>query len=921
MIPDEKQQSKLQGLGGSILRALESIAERATNLLVGPSHGTGDVLAVDANPMTGAPLGRHSVGRARAETRRDLRQIAREPFIARVELEWVDDNDRSPACRETIYVTRGSASDVMDAIPGARVVSYRAPLGRIAEFAAGEYAAVSIPGRYSEAEIQQRIRVRPVHRGGQWDGRESSFEFGTWSAALDSIRAFLDELEQAAEPLDEIVPDIIGELLEQADKRTQIREALHRQVVGRMLLRDQPILDRYQGEVFRMPIHRCLLLMGAPGTGKTTTLIKRLAQKRAADGLTEEEEKHLERLGLLSSIQDPSSWVMFSPTELLQLYLRDAFNKESVPAGGGNLKTWDRQRLALGKNVLRILRTADSGRFRLDESTDSLAERTSRGITALQEEFEGYFNEAMFRRARESVKYLRSRGSEVVNGVLDEHLASIENGQVTSPRQLVGILDLAGLQPELQKLQEEIGGKLRRMGSILVRNHSQLLDEMVEALPSILGKGREDDDAEEEDDASDPVTDVREDPRGSDDKRTTCAKLLVAAIRSRCRSLALGRRPPGGRVGRVLKFLDGRLPSMEDMRALGHVVVTYQHLRTLSRFARTLVMGAPAWFNRFRRLKDVHARYYTEAAAKWIDQNRLSAEEVDVIILTMLRNTRLLLESNPGHLSGRSRHDWLEEIKGHYASQVFVDEATDFSAVQLACTLELAHPRLRSWFACGDLNQRITYGGIRSVAEIRELADAAGAQIEVRTISRAYRQSAKLRQLAVALAVAEAETTMEDPGFEDNVGVAPQLMEHCAEASEVEWLASRIGEVETATGRLPSVAVFVHDEGQVDALVEQLRAQLANENVPVVGFKDGRAIGDAAEVRVFDVRHVKGLEFEAVFYLGIDELAKALPDLFERYLFVGVSRAATYLGVTCEDVLPDAMEKVRGHFETGGWAQ
>ena len=71
---------------------------------------------------------------------------------------------------------------------------------------------------------------------------------------------------------------------------------------------------------------------------------------------------------------------------------------------------------------------------------------------------------------------------------------------------------------------------------------------------------------------------------------------------------------------------------------------------------------------------------------------------------------------------------------------------------------------------------------------------------------------------------------------------------------------------------------------------------------------------------MFDVRHVKGLEFEAVFYLGIDELAKALPDLFERYFFVGVSRAATYLGVTCENVLPDAMEKVRGHFETGGWA-
>ena len=343
-----------------------------------------------------------------------------------------------------------------------------------------------------------------------------------------------------------------------------------------------------------MPIDRCLLLMGAPGTGKTTTLIKRLAQKRSTDGLTEAEEKHLDHLGLLSSVQDASSWVMFSPTELLQLYLRDAFNKEGVPANGGNLKTWNRQRLALGKNVLRVLRTADFGRFRLDETTDSLVDRSSRGVTELYEGFETFFNEKVFERARESVRYLRSTGSEVVSEVLNEHFVRIESGQAKSSRQLVGILDVAGLQPELQKVQEDIGTELRRMANVLIRSHVQLLDEMVDALPSILGTESEDDDTEEEDDAFDPV---REDARGSGDKRATCAKLLMSAVRSRSRSLALERRAPGGRVGRVLKFLDNRLPPAGEMRALGRLVVTSRHLRTLSLFARTLVMGAPAWFS------------------------------------------------------------------------------------------------------------------------------------------------------------------------------------------------------------------------------------------------------------------------------------------------------------------------------------
>jgi hypothetical protein len=45
---------------------------------------------------------------------------------------------------------------------------------------------------------------------------------------------------------------------------------------------------------------------------------------------------------------------------------------------------------------------------------------------------------------------------------------------------------------------------------------------------------------------------------------------------------------------------------------------------------------------------------------------------------------------------------------------------------------------------------------------------------------------------------------------------------------------------------------------------------------------------------------MKGLEFEAVFFVGINRLAARIPDLFHRFLFVGVTRAATYLGVTSE---------------------
>ena len=58
-------------------------------------------------------------------------------------------------------------------------------------------------------------------------------------------------------------------------------------------------------------------------------------------------------------------------------------------------------------------------------------------------------------------------------------------------------------------------------------------------------------------------------------------------------------------------------------------------------------------------------------------------------------------------------------------------------------------------------------------------------------------------------------------------------------------------------------------------------------------------LGDANTVRVFSIQHIKGLEFEAVFFHNIDEVFKASNQgLVLKNLYVGLSRATFYLGVT-----------------------
>jgi DNA helicase IV len=132
--------------------------------------------------------------------------------------------------------------------------------------------------------------------------------------------------------------------------------------------------------------------------------------------------------------------------------------------------------------------------------------------------------------------------------------------------------------------------------------------------------------------------------------------------------------------------------------------------------------------------------------------------------------------------------------------------------------------------------------------------------------------------------------------------------------SVVDWLARRILEIERFVGQLPSIAVFVNNELEVQPVADALNKALSGESTQVVACPRGQVIGQDNDVRVFDVQHIKGLEFEAVFFIGIDRLAGLHPQLFDKYLYVGTTRAATYLGFTCNTALPAAIAGLRPMF-------
>jgi len=149
------------------------------------------------------------------------------------------------------------------------------------------------------------------------------------------------------------------------------------------------------------------------------------------------------------------------------------------------------------------------------------------------------------------------------------------------------------------------------------------------------------------------------------------------------------------------------------------------------------------------------------------------------------------------------------------------------------------------------------------------------------------------------------------PEDSNHEGVEPVLREWASDEDASQWIAERIMEVERSVKQLPTIAVLVNSEQEVKPTAERLSHYLEAVNLRAVACEEGKALGEGSDVRVFDIQHIKGLEFEAVFFSGIDTLAKKNPELFDRYLYVGATRAATYLGLVCCESLPHELSSLR----------
>ena len=818
--------------------------------------------------------------------------LAREPAIARVVA--VDESDR----RSTFYISRFAPAGLSET--GLRFASYNGRIGRLASLRPGGY--IDIPG--GSLEVVERTLFRAEALANGWDSRDTVFEAeGQKTLTIASLVRLLSDAASSVDALDEIERILLA-----AEAGENVIVGRKRGIIEKMQLRDQAVLDEFQDEIFRLPLDSQLLILGPPGTGKTTTLIRRLGQKLDPHALTDDENVLVEASP--SSLAHGQSWIMFTPTELLGQYLKEAFSRNNVPASDLRIKTWIGHRKELARNHLAILRTANGGGpFVMKDGATTITEAAVERPIDWFEHFYGEQDKAFWSGLAGAADVLKKSLDQEVQRLgerLSTAVASVKSSSPTS-----GIYALVGLTESVRavlgrvraQIDKELKAALARaQAGARIQGHN-FFEQLIGFLDTLDDQGESvDEDLDEDDD---------EEEERPTNKPAAAQRAYYAALRLQARRSRVQRKPGQTRAAAVLEWIGDRGLREAEANSLADALAIQVALNQFSSPIRRYIHRIPSRYAAFRRA-DRGGLWYPDLAAG----RDLHPLEADLVILAMIRTGNALLADN--RIRRSIDHGGYEALRAFHEiqrNQILVDEAPDFSPIQLACMRGLAIAPIGSFFVCGDFNQRITQWGSRNEESLKWVEPA----LKVQRISIAYRQSRQLNELAAALAdpASGPAGSASLPEDVNNDGVAPVISAGLADHNAVAaWLAQRLSEIErsVAPRTLPSIAVLVHEEEAVRPLTDALNTVIEDQNLHAVACVDGKIIGRDDEIRVFDVRHIKGLEFEAVFFVGVDRLAEAEPTLFERYLYVGATRAATYLGICAEGDVPPSLGRLATQF-------
>lgn len=703
------------------------------------------------------------------------------------------------------------------------------------------------------------------------------------------------------------------EELEEGIKNAELQVELVHDVVRKdVSLRSQHILDPSQETAKRSHIFDGVpvVIEGGPGTGKTTTMIQRLKflispEALAGDDayehpLTDEQIRRLTDPNLIHN-----NWLFFSPTEQLLAYLRRNMSEEDLRANEYNTTTLE----LLNKDLMihYKLRNPDKdGPFKLKSKLNDADKVMIKKPQSLIASFEKF-----------CIKEISKNMLAAYNmNTADYSWHSLAVKIKSLCKRAEDIKDMDALMRLVNSLEDTYKKDVAEVENSLnkaVRNAAMDLQMKIEAqeemavrLKELFIQWKEDTyvSSDEEDDTDEEEEDEDNAVSQSIDFQAELYKHLKALVKKLSLKPYDSKTKLSKRQKEIVEII-GTLHEEVNLDKVGEYNWFVKNYASLCKGLSNAVL------NHITRLYKLFPKQQVELGTTSYNKRLLESyvkkenkllhpDELHMLVGFINRQLHSIYKKSKNRFEALSKNKYVEAYKLHAKYVIGVDEATDYSWLDYYLITSLRHYEFSSITLCGDSMQGLNADGITNwnILDDKNLLP----NLEVVELLVSYRQSPVLVEMARHM-------------FEDEKGCqAPYntlKLKHDSDAkplafvcdnedAKVEWMAKRIVEVFKKYGdEMPSVAVFVGDDEDVDELVELFEEQDSLNSIKIANCTDGRTSSQTKCIRIFRMKEVKGMEFEVAFFHNIDTaLDRASTELMRRFLYVGISRATNHLAAT-----------------------
>lgn len=701
-----------------------------------------------------------------------------------------------------------------------------------------------------------------------------------------------------------------------------LREGKKRHIRDSSALRDQPHLDSIQEEIKRSKIlDGKIIITGGPGTGKTTSLIHRI--NFLISKTIEDYKKDLTEVDKSILYDKSRSWIFFSPSELLRHFLKNVMVNEDLNADDERVVVWEHYRRKLF-NYFGLINAETQRPFQATQNNSRFFQINSGDLLKIVNLFEDFF---VTKQKEKINKILSVFGESKINTESTSKLIDVLKtfDQYHSINDYINFYEILRKQ-FLNSIKNNIDNSDTLLDRIVAE--TQIMIEKNESLrlefENLIRESRKvvEDEPEE---LSEEEVEENFDLTDGIDFKIEIFKLLKKTIRKTL-LLPIDKQTKLSKTEKIISDkikiylnIDGHIELGKD------VFIKKYFLKTLRGFETNILNEFASIYKMFRKVKMIDLNVFTVEGREIIEKNikdgnkKVHKEEMDLILLLIFKLIDNLFRDNV-KLFNESKHIYLVEYKNNSKVVIAIDEATDFSILELSCMSYLSYPKFKSVTLCGDVMQRLEVKGIDNWEEYRNIFEDA----EIGNLKISYRQTSNLIEIAKKIYFKNTgeQLNIEPVYPKDELDPKPLIYKSKVLEDKINWLSERIYEIRSTYGnKLPSIAIFLSDDSKLQEYETELnkREILSDNDIRVKACMNGEVLGDAQNVRLFNIKYIKGLEFEAVFYVDLDTIVKGNDDMLDRYIYVGISRASFYLAITVNEELPDRLNYISEFFEEGTW--